>query len=69
MVMNNIQTSNCSLVKRVPRPIGEVITEMLLQGNAPLAVAYRKHIAECKAEEASTITSIEKGGEDGKNRI
>lgn len=49
--------------------IGEILGEYLLQDNAPLAVAYRKHLAECKAEEASTVTSIEKGGEDGKNRI
>lgn len=53
--------------------IGEVITEMFLQGNAPIAVAYRKykaeHLAEQKPEVASTVTSIEKGGEDGENRI
>lgn len=53
--------------------IGEILTEYLLQGNAPLAVAYRKHkpelLAERKPEMASTVTSNEKGGQDGKNRI
>lgn len=55
--------------RATPRPIGEILNEYLLQGNAPLAVTYRKHLAERMAEVASIVTSNKKGGEDGKNRI
>lgn len=54
---------------RHPRLIGEILNEYFLQGNAPLAVAYRKHLAERKAKVASTVTSNQKGGHDGKNRL
>lgn len=35
-----------------PRLIGEVITEMLLHANTPLAIAYRKREKECESQEA-----------------
>lgn len=49
--------------------LGEVITAMLLHSDTPLAVAYRKHLAEHEAEMASIVTSKEKGGDDGTARL
>lgn len=72
-VLNAILSDGCNENTNTLRPIGEILTEYFLQGNAPIAVAYRKHkaehLAEQKPEVASTVTSNEKGGEDGKNRI
>ena len=49
--------------------LGEAITDMLLHANTPLAVVYRKHLAEQVAEKASHVTSNEKGEPDGRLRI
>lgn len=61
--------------------IGEILIEYFLQGNAPLAVAYRKRkpelltehesalLAKRKPEVAGTVTFNEKGGKDAENRI
>ncbi len=46
--------------------LGEIITMYFLHSSVQLAIAYRKHIASQKADKASTVTTHEKGGQDGK---
>ncbi len=64
-VLDGILGKGESKIGNTPRPIGEILNEYFLHSNAPLAIAYHEHVLEM----ASTATSNEKGGQDGKNQL